>query len=261
MIGGSQPYGDFAIIKLGGSVITRREGDFDIENTHSLAREILGYDRVAVVVHGGGSFTKRVLLKHQVESDFLCSAQQAVIEQFREAIESLNRLLLDVFESVGLECVSVAPHTILTSNDGRIVDCDLTKVRDLLVSGISPVLFGDVLIDQARGYYTCSSDQIASHLATILRPRTALFLTDVDGVYENHPPDSDQVKPIPIVDVTFLNHIHHNYKVGKRDMYGKIEQAIACAPFTEFCCILNGRVRGNLINTLQGRARVGTEVI
>ena len=45
------------------------------------------------------------------------------------------------------------------------------------------------------------------------------------------------------------------------NMYGKIEQAIACAPFTEFCCILNGRVRGNLINTLQGRARVGTEVI
>lgn len=251
---------DSIIIKLGGSVITHREGDFDTENAHSLAREIVEYGRNVVIVHGGGSYTKRVLLKHQVESDFLSSAQRVVIEQFREAMKGLNDLLLGVFESAGLECVSIASHTVLTSDDGEIVDCNLSKARELLMDGITPVLFGDVLVDRARGYYACSGDQIASHLARILRPKMVLFLTDVDGVYEHYPPESDQTKPLPTVDVTFLNHMHHNYEVGGRDMYGKIEQAIACTPFTELCCILNGRVRGNLVNVLQSRTRVGTKV-
>lgn len=249
------------IIKLGGSVITEREGSFDTENAHSLAREMIEYGRIALIVHGGGSFTKHMLLEHKIESDFFSPEQQVVVEQFREAIKSLNRLLLNVFENVGLECVSIASHTILISNDGEIVDCDLTKVRELLIDGINPVLFGNVLVDQARGYYACSSDQIASHLARILRPKAVFFLTDVDGVYEQYPPESDQIKPLPVVDGAFLNHMDHNYKVGVGDMYGKVEQAVACAPFTELCCILNGRVCGNLINVLHGRTRVGTEVI
>lgn len=261
MIRVPRSYSDFVIIKLGGSVITRGEGDFDAENTHSLAREIVESGRIVMIVHGGGSFTKRLLLEHQVESDFLSFAQQVVVKRFREAIRSLNRLLLCVFENVGLRCVSVVSHTILTSNDGEIVACDLSKVRELLMDGTIPVLFGDVLMDKARGYYACPSDQIVSHLTRILRPKAALFLTDVDGVYEQYPPESDQVKPLPVVDRALLNQMHHNYKVGVGDMYGKLEQAIACVPFTQSCCILNGRVRGNLINTLQGCNRVGTEVI
>jgi isopentenyl phosphate kinase len=253
-------YGNFIIIKLGGSVITQREGGFDTENTYSLAREIAGYGQPAVIVHGGGSFAKRVLLEHKVKSDFISSEQQVLVEQFRETMERLNHLLLGVFESAGLRCVSIVPHTVLASNDGDIVECDSAKVRGLLADGIIPVLYSDILTDRSGQYYACSGDKIASYLTKALRPKAVLFLTDVDGVYEHYPPESEGVKPLAVADATFLAHMPHNYTVGQSDMYEKLAQAIACAPFTELCCILNGRVRGNIINALQG-LQVGTKII
>jgi isopentenyl phosphate kinase len=262
----SQPNKDtlpVALIKIGGSVITQREGGFDEKSSYSLAKQILDIVESGlsvVIVHGGGSFAKRVLVKHKVKSDFISPEQQVLIDQFRKAMERLNYLLLGIFESAGLRCVSIIPHTVLASNDGDIVECDSAKVRGLLVDGIIPVLYSDILTDRSGQYYTCSSDKIASYLTKLLRPKAALFLTDVDGVYEHYLPESDGVKPLAVADATFLAYMPHNYTVGQSDMYEKLAQAIACAPFTELCCILNGRVRGNIVNALQGK-QVGTRIM
>lgn len=253
-------YNSCVVIKVGGSVITRKEGEVDVNNAQILAEEIAEYGRDMVIVHGGGSVIKRMLIRHKVQSDFLSSDQQVVIDNFQTVIRNLNEFILNSLKKVGLRCASVAPHNILTSYDGQIITFDATKITECLEEGIIPVLHSDILEDNVRQYYTCSSDHIASQLAKVLGPKMVLFLTDADGVYEDYPAEADQAKPRQVVDSSFLTCMRHNYKVGGSDMYGKVKHAIACSLCTKLCCILNGRVPRNLIDALKGRIQVGTRV-
>lgn len=255
------PFPPHAIVKVGGSVVAPKDAGFDVNTVRSIAKELAEFGQPVVVIHGGGSFTKGVLLEHNVDSDFLTIKQQPIVEAFIESIDKLNALILASFSDVGLRCARVITRTIFTSNNGEIINSTIDKIEELITDGITPVLSGDVLVDEIRGYYTCSGDQITSRLAMAIKPKAVLFLTDVDGVYENYPSVSNKVRPLPTADAAFLKRMDQNYKVGTGDMTNKLAQAVACTPFTEFCYILNGRIPGNLIKTLLGQLQVGTRVV
>jgi isopentenyl phosphate kinase len=250
-----------AIVKMGGSIVTSKGGILDANNILSLAREIVEYNHLLIIVHGGGTITKELLLEQKVESDFLSIEQRFIVERFRESISKLNDLILHLFREVGLQCFPVIPHKMFISDNGKIVSWDLTEIKDILARHSMPVLYGDILTDKSRGYYTCSSDQISSHLAKIMRPNLVLFLTDVDGVYEYYPPTSNTAGPLRYANTLTLSRIQSDYKVGSSDMHHKLEQALECAPFTKCCCICNGRVRGNLLNALREESCSGTIVL
>ncbi len=256
-----QSFDNSTIVKLGGSIITLQAGKFDIENTYSLAKELKKFGKPVIVIHGGGSFTKRVVLEHKIDTDFLSSRRQKhIIKQFRTSIKDLNDNLLSVFRDVGLQCTPIVSHTTLTSRNGEIITNAIDIMRHFGHNTI-PVLYGDIIVDHVREYYACSSDQIASYFARAISPKSVFFLTDVDGIYEDYPPKSKATKPLPIVNTDTLTYMRHNYTVGYGDMHGKLVQAVACTPFTKQCRILNGRVPGNLLNALQDRNQLGTQVI
>lgn len=215
---------------------------------------------VALIVHGGGSPAKSIVLENKHRSDYLSQADLEVVKLFRETIITLNNDVVRVFREAGIKCKSFTPHTIMTSRDGLITRGDTVEIERTLADGVVPILYCDVLVDEVRDYFTCSSDQIASYLARRLGPETVVFLTDADGVYEHYPP-KDQAKPLAVVGASYFSSLSHNYQVGKGDMHGKLEQAIACAPFTRLCCIINGRVRGNLMAVLRDKIHVGTRVV
>jgi isopentenyl phosphate kinase len=250
-----------AIVKLGGSVITLKQGGLDSANLNSVVAEMAEHSNRLVVVHGCGSFTRSLIIRHKLESDFLASEQRALVEELRRSARNLNRYVTTACEGAGLRCAPVIPHEIMRSSGGEVLDGDLALIGEHLERGITPVLHGDVLADDEQGYYACSSDRIVSHLAAALKPKAVIFVTDVDGVYERFPPESDEVQPLKAVDATILARMPHDYKVGYGDMHGKVVQAIACVPFTDFCCIVNGRVPGNLSAALESRILSGTRVV
>jgi isopentenyl phosphate kinase len=97
-------YPGCVIVKLGGSVITLRQGGLDSTNLNSLAAEMAESSNRFVVVHGCGSFTRSLIIRHRLESDFLSSEQQVLAEELRGAARNLNRHVVAVCEGAGQVC-------------------------------------------------------------------------------------------------------------------------------------------------------------
>lgn len=245
-------------------MLTNKGGEFDKNNADSLAREIAQLTKKGmrfILVHGGGSFTKDTLLKHEVKSDFLSVIEyEKIVANFRNSIKALNYHLTKSLREVGLEYTTLTANSIFTSYKGEILSCNILNFEKLLISG-SILLHGDILRDWVCGYYVCSSDKIVSFLAKMLRPSSVLFLTDVDGIYEEFPPRSQDARPLRVADQTYLARIPINYQVGVGEIHGKLAQAVSCAFFTKDCYIVNGRIPGNLSKAITEDMFLGTKVV
>jgi len=254
---------DCVIIKLGGSILSCKEGGLNIDIIRSFASELAKYRQKVLLVHGGGVFTKRVLIKHDVQSDFLTAEQINIVNEIRKSVVDLNTSLINILKELGLHCISVSPRSVVISRNGAIIGTKSIAdvIKNILGNDEIPVLYGDVIDDNVKDYYFCGSDQIVSWLTENLRPKSVLFLTDVDGVYETYPPTSDMIKPLSILTMDLLERIKREYRVGYGEMYDKLKHAIKCASYADTCRIINGKVNGNLIGTLSGQIETGTRVL
>lgn len=255
----SETHRDLAIIKLGGSVITSSSGEVDIANIRSIAEELRQYEKPVILVHGGGTIAKNIVLEHRLTSDFLSSEQLHIVERLRNSMRSLASEISRILGQFDLPHNVISPHTFLESSGGEIVEHN--SFLGKLLPNNHLLLHGDVIGDTQHDYYACSSDQIVSYLAKIVQPKVVIFLTNVDGVYANYPPKSATSIPIPIVRANDLSSMSNEYFVGIGDMYTKLIQAVSCVHSTELCCIINGRVQGNLTKALYGTVEFGTKIM
>ncbi|KAJ4823429.1 hypothetical protein Tsubulata_027728 [Turnera subulata] len=74
-----------------------------------------------------------------------------------------------------------------------IASADVSVVANAINSGFVPVLHGDAVLDCLQGCTILSGDVIIRHLAAQLKPEYVVFLTDVLGVYDRPPSESNAV--------------------------------------------------------------------
>ncbi|RLB58645.1 MAG: acetylglutamate kinase, partial [Deltaproteobacteria bacterium] len=116
-----------------------------------------------------------------------------------------------------------------------------------------PVLFGDVVIDVGKKIDILSGDAIMSYLASMLDVEKAIFLMDVDGIYDRSPNDEK---------ARLIDELNEEAKIsaieGKFDVTGGIKNKIREA--MKMDCIvyfINGLDEGNLTKAIEGK-KVGT---
>jgi isopentenyl phosphate kinase len=226
-----------------------------------VAAELKKTTQPLVIVHGNGTFGKRILLEHRIRSDFLSPEQGQVVLDFNRQSERLNDLLLNVFNEVELKAAPMAlSSTMLRCENGNVSLADISPIQALVSAGVTPVIHGGIFNDVFRGFYACSGDKVMSELSKLLEPNVIIFLSDVDGVYEKYPPLFEIDSPVEIADWTFWQRMPHNYAVGIGEMHDKLEQALISAAFADRCYITNGRVPSNISLILSGKD-VGTKVV
>jgi len=252
-----------AIVKLGGSIITQESGEIDLANLRSLGCEIAQYKFPLILVHGGGYLIKKILLDYKVKTDTFLKEQTPLVFHLRNSLVQLNTFLLNTFQEAGVHTVSIPAHSMFKSCNGKIIPSEtiFEFLSTVIQSGKIPVLFGDVLDDKEGSFYFNSSDKIVSCLAKELKPKIVLFLTNVDGIYESFPPKSDKEAVFPVVTPNILYQLDNKYDVGHGEIYDKLVEAIECASHTNVCRIINGKVPGNLLDSLYGRLEAGTKVL
>ena len=196
------------LIKLGGSVITDKSTPlkFRPEAVSGLAGAISEImrdtDESIIAVHGGGSFGHHysVIFDMHTKPDTYDPKGVATV---KNSMVDLNRRILDIFLEEGALPYCFPPSTFVHGHDpiqDRI--SEMTQVANL---GMCPVTFGDAMwcgsrtapaihecppgvvnpdenIQQGLSYIL-SGDRIMTMLAEALRPRLAVFATDVDGLY------------------------------------------------------------------------------
>jgi isopentenyl phosphate kinase len=181
-------------IKLGGSLITdkRQPETPRLDVINRLAQEIAAARRVKpalclVVGHGSGSFGHVYGKKYGTRDGVSTPEAWYGYAVTADAAARLNRIVTAALLDAGIPAWSIQPSAALRCVDGRIVDGPLASVRRALDQGLTPVVFGDVALDDVRGGTIASTEEIFEWLAVHLPPQRLVLAGEVDGVYTADP--------------------------------------------------------------------------
>lgn len=187
---------DVILIKLGGSVVTAKdslEPRAQIQIIDQLAKELHEARKqtgVKVVLgHGAGSFGHPQAAKYRtmegiVDVDSLIGAAGV-----RLSVAELNFIVMQRLLLAQEPVVSLPPAAILTSNDGMMASIFTEPVVNFLNAGLLPVIYGDVISDEKKGFTIFSGEQVLNLLAGSLsklglNPKLVIEVGDTEGVYE-----------------------------------------------------------------------------
>ncbi len=191
-------------VKLGGSVITdkHREAAAHIDIIRRLAEEV-AHARAArpdlrlVIGHGSGSFGHFVGKRYQTHLGIPGGGGWEGYAQTGAAATRLNRIVTDVFLETGVPVVSLQPSASARCQNGELTSLAIEPVRVLLDAGLVPLVYGDVALDEARGFTIISTEVIFAHLAKHITPARIVLVGIVGGVYTADPLTHPEAALIP----------------------------------------------------------------
>ncbi len=193
------------IIKLGGAVVTQKDSPIPkarISIIKSLSKEIRqltdqGYQ--IVLAHGAGSFAHGTVKKYDLHHGMKTPEQKQAFKEVQESMLKLNKIILDALSKANAQAISLPPHEFITQNAGKLSQIDTENIEKSLEKGLVPVLFGDMVLDDAWGCSVLSGDTIVCYLGEKLKATQVIFLSDVDGIFDSDPRKNPQAKLIPEV--------------------------------------------------------------
>lgn len=219
---------DRVVVKLGGSVITEKNGPCRIDRKRlaAISRAISGRKGVPLtLVHGAGSCGHPQAERHRLK-DGVDGTNRKGIAVTHAAVARLNRAVVQALRREGVEAEGIHPLHLCVAENGRIVFLPLEPLERLRSLGITPVLHGDVVADRVRGASIVSGDQLVTFLATGLMCSRVGVATNVKGVL------GPGGKVVPRIDAASVGDIPIGGS-GARDvtggMRGKVEELLRLA--------------------------------
>lgn len=215
------------VLKLGGSVLTRKEGYMELsrKNMDALAGMLgdvwKGGTRDFILIHGAGSFGHALVLKYGLDNGIRTDAQREGMALTHAACTSLSQALVDALVKNGVPAVTVPPIAIGRLSGKRISRLDPSPVFSLLSSGFLPVLHGDMMLDEKLGGAVCSGDQLVSFFGR--GAERVVIGTNVDGVIVGG-------RVVPRITKENLSEVLAHVKGAENDvtggMRGKLEELL-----------------------------------
>ena len=172
------------LIKLGGSIITNKQKPLtpNLSAINKIAIQLKKVREPIIIVHGGGSFGHYWSVRYDMHTKPAKYNKKGVAVVKNSMIE-LNKIILDSFLKNKLNPYCLPPTDFMSGDKANI-----KKVKEILriaKDGLVPVSYGDVLWHGQNKFYILSGDKIMGLLAKILKPRLAIFVLNVDGVYSD----------------------------------------------------------------------------
>ena len=259
------------ILKLGGSVITKKEAKeptIDYDNLNRISSEIASssFDKL-IIVHGAGSFGHPFAKKYEIgseikdEDDLNYKKLGFCITQ--SWVKKLNSIVCKSLRENGVFAVSIQPSSFVTTKNKRIYSCDLNLINKYLDIGFVPVIYGDVVVDMNESIKICvlSGDQIIQYFGENLKPDRVILGSDVDGIYTKDPKKYPDAELIEIVtsseDLSTEGSLNVDVTGG---MNGKLRELIELAEIGVESEILNASKKDFIKKALNYQKGIGTIV-
>jgi isopentenyl phosphate kinase len=253
------------ILKLGGSVITVKDKPFTANEDAilRLAAEIRKTRISLVIVHGGGSWGHPLAEKYGIREGFKEKTQILGFSKIRQAMSDLNKKVLDALIHEGISAVSVQPSSFIRTENGRIENQDMKTVANLLELGLTPVLYGDAVLDSILGFTILSGDQLISYLAVKLKADRIIIGVDTDGLYTADPKRNLSATLIPHISLKEIE--EGKYDIEDTEvidvtggMGGKIFELIPALRQGVVVMLVNATKPEYLFRALKGKEVLGT---
>ena len=253
------------IIKIGGSIITdkTKENCFKKDIVDNLAKQIKKSKKEIILVHGAGSFGHILAKKYNLNQGYKNNKQIHGFSITHAMVQRLNSLVLNSLHKNGIPAVSLPPHNILKLRNHKFSSFNHGIFDDYLKIGITPVTFGDVVLDEKIGFSICSGDLLIQILSNFFKPEKAIFIIDEDGLYTSNPKINKNAEFINSTTVEKLKKL--TVTADKHDdvtggMSGKIETIKSIANLGIDTVLLNGNKPNRLFKVLVGEETKSTTI-
>ncbi len=208
---------ELVFLKLGGSLITDKTRPYTprLDILAHLAEQIAASGVRMVLGHGSGSFghtaAKEYRTREGTPPPSVLPTSPSIFEEnrgrpgggywrgFSEVwyqASALNRHVIEALHAAGVWAMTFPASGSATARDGVIVRWDLSPLRRALDVGLLPVIYGDVVFDEARRGTILSTEELFRHLARELRPGRVLLAGLEAGVWADFPARSQRVRTL-----------------------------------------------------------------
>lgn len=250
------------LIKLGGSVITDKKEyrTFNRDVVSRLCSEIKESGKEVMIVHGAGSFGHILAKKFELNSGFKSDEQIPAVAQVCYDVRELNAMIVNELNSAGIPAISIPPGSCFMMDDRRISFGDGEIIKSLVDKGIMPILFGDVVQDRKHGFAICSGDQIMERLSDIFDFEKVIFVSDIDGLFDDDPKNNPDARLYGYVDADTLESVRSESSVDDvtGGVYEKMKSMMRMTSPHRECILVNGTVAGRLRSALNGEKVICT---
>ena len=185
------------VLKLGGSVITRKERPETVDEgrlaavAEAVAGVGTGFEGGSegradglVLVHGGGSFGHHHASAHGVSTS-QGTHDTAAIREIHGAMKRLNDAVLDALSERGVPAVPVHPFSAARRDREGELSLPTGGIETMLREGFVPVLHGDVVVQSGEGATIVSGDELVVSLAADLGAERVGLCSTVPGVLDD----------------------------------------------------------------------------
>ncbi|CAE8613937.1 unnamed protein product [Polarella glacialis] len=200
------------VVKIGGSACTKK-AQFEtlhMENLTSTSRQLaklLEEGGRMAIIHGAGSFghqqakefgvskgTSEAAVKSGSGQTLLDPRLREGFAKTRLSVTTLSKHVITALVGEGIPAVAISPCPFVGTSQKKLLGDELPAAaaegtRGLLQCGLVPVVHGDAVLDAKQGVAILSGDVWMVQLCRELKARSAVFVTDVDGVFTRPPSD------------------------------------------------------------------------
>lgn len=229
-----------------------------------------------VVVHGGGKAITKAMETSGLKANFvngLRVTDEATINVVKKTLdEVVNRAVCDAIIAAQGKPKGLPGDTVLVcqklteDDDGRPIDLgyvgDVTEVKVKLIKKEIGDGFTPVISPVAEGYdgkpYNVNADLVAGRVASALRARRLVYMSDVPGLL-SAPPDPDS-----LISTLKTSQVEDLKKKGVIDkgMRPKVQSAIrALEEGVQRVHFIDGRLAHSLLLEIFTDKGIGTEIV
>jgi isopentenyl phosphate kinase len=259
------------LLKLGGSLITdkTREGVAHIGAIRRLAGEVGAAARRArgprlLVGHGSGSYGHAAAAAGGLIPGVDARHRLEAIARTQDRAAELHRLVVSALLAADALPFSLSPSSFLLAADGHFREAFFDPIFAALERGLLPVLYGDVVLDGARGALIVSTETLFLLLAKEaarrdVRIARAGWLGVTDGVRSEDRRRIERLSaPAAMRAAMRVTGASGVDVTGGMALRLRTAAALATAGIPSL--IVDGRRKGVIVSVITGRSSGGTRV-
>ncbi|MBU0496378.1 MAG: isopentenyl phosphate kinase family protein [Candidatus Thermoplasmatota archaeon] len=243
------------LLKFGGSVITDKTTEccFKQPTVDQLAKELFQAQKSFILVHGAGSFGHIQAKKYHLNNGYSTKSQLKGFSLTHMMVQKLNSMVLNTLYDHGIPAVGLPPHAMMILDNHQPLQFNTTIIDNYLDLGLTPVTYGDVILDKSQGFSICSGDLLIEILAKQYHPDKVIFVMDEDGLFTANPklnPDAKFITETTIKELSSLQTTANTYADVTKGMQGKVETIKRIAAHGIDTYLVNGNIHNRLFHTL-----------
>ena len=181
------------VIKCGGRILLDPELFNNFINDITILKKL---GLTPIIVHGGGPRIKKKLEKLNIKTKFIMGLRvtdKKIIEVVEEVMADFNKEIVNALQKKECKAKSimvsennaiyVEQKNIELGYVGKPTKIDNKLINNLIEENFIPVV-SPMGLDQKKQTYNINADTAAGALATSLKSRRLMLMTDVEGVYD-----------------------------------------------------------------------------